>query len=246
MTATHNLNNRALARIGFRLFHDSAGDDASTRTDIEETLLSIVGMFSEDYRLASVLLSWIKVHGNHVIVEKLAKIANRPEHGAVATTWLALAAAWAVECGFHKWRKLARPVPGPVYFYAPDVSEAAIARKGLLSWPEPLGFRIPNSFLRIRESDVLTPAELIAVNPQYRNRYLYGASWRADIHVPVARQAGIVRSGGDGDEQRDRRHGSVADLEALWPSGRSHEQAPGQPAGKMFSCCQRLDGRGLA
>ena len=184
------MSDRALIQIGFRLFSDSAEQNDSERIDIEETLLSVIETFPGDHRLASVLLSWIKVHGKHVIVEKMAKIAKRAEHGGNgASTWLSLVAAWAVECGYHKWGKLARPVAGPVYLYDPDVSESAIGLKGLLSWPDPLGFRIPKGSLRIRESDVLTPDELIAVNPQYRNRYLYGASWRADIITAV--QQGI-------------------------------------------------------
>ena len=189
-TAHSAISDFALARIGFRLFSDSAGDDPSVRVDIEETLLSVIGIFPDDYRLASVTLSWIKVHGNHVIVEKLAKISNKTgRRDGRASTWLSLAATWAVECGWHKWRKLALSFPGPIYLYSPDISEAAIARKGLLEWPAPMGFRIPRDFLRIRENDVLTPEELIALNPQYRNRYLHGASWRADIITAI--QQGI-------------------------------------------------------
>jgi hypothetical protein len=44
---------------------------------------------------------------------------------------------------------------------------------------------VPTVAIRIRERDVLTPQELAQINRQYRNRYLYGPSWRADIITAI-------------------------------------------------------------
>ena len=44
---------------------------------------------------------------------------------------------------------------------------------------------IAEGSLRIREDDVLPPAVLAKKNKQYRNRLLYGPSWRADIITAI-------------------------------------------------------------
>lgn len=184
MTTTPRVNGHALSRIGFRLFGTDTSA-AAAREDIEATLLSLIKNLPDEYRLASVLLSWVKVHGNYVIVEKMMKRVRKESPDSALSRWMVLVAAWAVECGYHKWKKLGAPLAGPIYFYAPEVSEAAIARKGAIPWLESVGFRVPRDSFRIRESDVLSPEELIAINRQYRNRYLYGASWRADIITAI-------------------------------------------------------------
>lgn len=186
MTTSQLISVHALIAIGFRLASTEVEQAKPERVDIESTLLDVIGTFTEDYRIASVLMSWIKVHGNYVIVEKLSKLydkACKEPNGPLP--WMTLIAAWAVECGYHKWQKLIKKETGPVYLYDPEVSESAILRKGLVPWLEPLGFRVPENSLRIRESDVLTPKELIQFNRQYRNRYIFGASWRADIVTAI-------------------------------------------------------------
>ncbi len=188
MNIIPKVNDFALAQIGFRVSGDLSETDDSTRADIEQTLLSVIGHLPEDYRLASILLSWIKVHGNYVIAEKLVKqIKRNPWRDSLLPAWMTLAAAWAVECGYHKWKKLMFTLKPPVYFYAPEISEAAIARKGSIPWLDALGLRVPKDSFRVREGDVFSPEELIAANLQYKNRYLYGASWRADIITAVQR-----------------------------------------------------------
>lgn len=191
MTTSQLVNEHALVAIGFRLAGTDAHHAGGGDVDIESTLLETIAAFADDYRIAAILMSWIKVHGNYVITEKLFKLYGRAgKESAALFPWMALVAAWAVECGYHKWRKLVHRENGPVYLYDPEVSESAIRRKGLIPWLEPLGFRVPQNSLRIRETDVLTPEELIRFNPQYRNRYVFGASWRADIVTAI--QKGIT------------------------------------------------------
>ncbi|MBI4565989.1 MAG: hypothetical protein HY716_14985 [Planctomycetes bacterium] len=50
-----------------------------------------------------------------------------------------------------------------------------------MEWLRKVNFCVPNGSLRIRDEDVLKPGELVRRNRQYRNRCLYGPSWRADI-----------------------------------------------------------------
>ncbi len=183
-----------LACIGMRFSGESLQSACERTVDIENTLLDVMEIFPDDTRLASVFLSWIKVHGNYVIVEKLAKFAaKRAENTGdewSGAPWLSLTAAWAVECGFHKWKKLIKEMPETVYLYPKAASEGAIQLKGAIPWLEPLGFRIPQNSLRIREDDVAPPEKLVQHNLQYRNRYLFGASWRADIITAI--QTGVT------------------------------------------------------
>ncbi|MCC8107801.1 MAG: hypothetical protein LIQ30_01885 [Planctomycetes bacterium] len=179
-----------LVAIGFRLAGTEEEYNTPEMVDIESTVLDVVRTFTDDHRIAAVLMAWIKVHGRYVIVEKLGKLYEKAKSEQAHIPWLTMVAAWAVECGYHKWRKLVTTEKGPIYLYDPEVSESAIQRKGAVSWLEPYGFRIPKDSLRLRKADVLTPKELIQVNKQYRNRYIFGASWRADIVTAI--QNGIT------------------------------------------------------
>ncbi len=188
MPTTLPISTADLVCIGMRFTGESLQGACERVVDIENTLLDVAEVFPDDTRLASVFLSWIKVHGNYVIVEKLAKFAaKRAENTGGNTPWLSLTAAWAVECGYHKWKKLVKKMPEPVYLYPKVISEGAIKLKGAIPWLEPLGFRIPENSLRIREDDVVPPEKLVRYNLQYKNRYLFGASWRADIITAIQR-----------------------------------------------------------
>lgn len=193
MTSPTTVDAAALSGIGFRIADTGVSGDGTAigPADIEATLLDAVEAFPTDLRLAALVLTWVKVHGEHVIVEKLGKLAiQRRTENPGAMPWLSAVAAWAVECGSHKWGKLVRKAHPPRYLPPREVTESAIARKGREEWAARWGYRVPKDALRIRERDVLTPAELIARNPQYRNRYLFGPSWRADIVTAI--QSGVT------------------------------------------------------
>lgn len=182
--------NKRLTHIGFRLAASSNPEDdaRSEWVDIERTILDSTAEFTCDPRLASLVFSWIKVHGPYVIVEKLRKLAASapPE----AARWLPALAALCVEEGHHKFRKMLYRAEEPVTLLPEALTRSAVARKGAIPWLEPWNIIIPQGTLRIRESDVLSPRELIAANRQYRNRYLYGPSWRADIITAIEAGAG--------------------------------------------------------
>ena len=177
----------SLATIGFRVGNGQVlVPPEQFAVDIEKTLLDVILEIPSDRRLASVLFTWVKVHGNYVIVEKLRKLAGTaPWGGHAEMAWLTAVARWAAECGGSKWRKLITPTNEPVFLFDREVTESAIARKGAVPWLDEIGFRVPEGSLRIRESDVMSPEELAGVNVQYRNRYRYGPSWRADIITAI-------------------------------------------------------------
>jgi hypothetical protein len=177
----------SLATIGFRVGGGRVlVPPEQFEVDIEKTLLDVILEVPSDRRLASVLFTWVKVHGNYVIVEKLRKLAGtKPWKGRPELVWLVAVARWAAECGGPKWKKLVTPTKEPVFLFDREVTESAIARKGAVPWLGEVGFRVPEGSLRIRESDVMSPEELASVNTQYRNRYRYGPSWRADIITAI-------------------------------------------------------------
>ncbi len=72
-----------------------------------------------------------------------------------------------------------------MYLFDPEVTQCAVDRKGAIPWLKAVGFLVPEGSLRIRESDVLSPEELVKVNLQYKNRHLYGPGWRADIVTAI-------------------------------------------------------------
>ena len=167
----------SLIQIGFRLSGGSGSAVVAGHAGIEETLLPVFASLPDDRRLASITFTWIKVHGGLVDVRGMVEIAGAAgQNTPNPWPWLTLAAAWAVECGHARWQILARPVAGPVYFFSPEASEAAIKRKGEMEWCGRLGFRIPNHSFRIRERDVMTPRELSESNPQYRSRLCQSVS----------------------------------------------------------------------
>ena len=113
-----------------------------------------------DFRLLSILLTWNTVHSDYVIVEKLAKKRQ----------------------AFEKVRRPELPVD-------PELLASSIQYQGSDDELRKYGLLVPRKFLRIREIDVLPPGELSLVNQQYRNRLIYGASWRADIIAAI--EAGV-------------------------------------------------------
>jgi len=179
--------NQRLAAIGIRVAAPLKLDD-SFQADIELTLLDGSEEFgrTRDGRLIGLLCSWIKVHGEFVICEKLGSFARR--RGAErpgSALFLAVLAGLAVREGLHKWKALARRSRKPVYLYGEEVTRSAIEVKGRIGWLAKLNIHAAEGSIRIRESDIFSPAELIRANRQYRNRYVYGPSWRADIVTAI-------------------------------------------------------------
>lgn len=182
MSSTLNLR---LQSIGFLI---SSGSDAkgAQNTDIERTLLDAIKDIPQDGRLASLVFSWVKVHGEFVIVEKLRKLASQREKAEPgATTWLGAVAAFAVREGDARWRILVHRPKAPATLFPKAVAESAIAIKSAEEWLKKLNYLVPTGSLRIREQDILPPRDLLRRHRQYRNRYIYGPSWRADIATAI-------------------------------------------------------------
>lgn len=148
--------------------------------DIENTLHEAALEVPRDSRLFSLICSWVSVHGDYVIIEKLMKLQKKKN-----SPWLIALAVYAFNTGFHQWKRLIKKQKGPLALVSTDLALSSIALKGEEPHFRKNGFLIPTGNIRVRASDVQTPERLVKVNPQYRHRLLFGASWRADIITAI-------------------------------------------------------------
>lgn len=148
--------------------------------DIENTIHEATLEVAQDSRLFSLLCSWVSIHGDYVIIEKLMKLQKRKN-----SPWLVALSIFAFNMGFHQWKRLIKKQKGPLALVSTELALSSITLKGEESNFRKNGFLMPHGIIRVRASDAQTPQRLIKKNPQYRNRLLFGASWRADIITAI-------------------------------------------------------------
>jgi len=186
-----------LAAIGFRLA--GAGAPAPRRgpaEDIERALLDAAAPARSDGRLLSLLFSWVHVHAERVNVDRLRGMV-RASGDADARLVVSALAAYAASQGRHRWKKLISAPSGPAHLSASAAAPSAVELKGAEPWLAAHNILAARGSLRIRPADVLSVKELAGANRQYRNRLLFGASWRADIVTAIeegAATAAEIRS----------------------------------------------------
>ncbi len=148
--------------------------------DLERTLHEASLEIHQDSRLFSLLCSWVSIHGDYVIIEKLMKLQKKQY-----SPWLVAIAISAVNLGFHKWRRLIKKQKKEFALVDHELALSSISMKGAEPTFKKYGFLIPQGSLRIRAIDALDVSRLARQNFQYRNRLLFGSSWRADIITAI-------------------------------------------------------------
>lgn len=188
--ASLSLNQR-LSLIGFQISYSESDQKLTGRSifeyDIEETLLLASYDAEKDFRLLSLLATWISVHGDYVIVEKFfKKLKEFEKYRGHRPGVINLLAAQATSTGKTKWKKwITCSRKNPEYPVDKDLLKSSIEFHGVNQDLDYYGVLVPKKFLRIREDDVLSTEELARSNKQFRNRLMYGASWRADIITAI-------------------------------------------------------------
>ncbi len=172
--------NQKLNVIGVRLATTPDKVSKKIWVGIEETLYEASLEVENDSRIFMLLCSWIKYHGEHVVVEKLMKLQKEGE-----SKWLVALAVYATEQKYHKWKSLVKKITGKHALSTIAIAEQAISFKGEEPSFYKHGFLIAKGSIRTRASDVATKQKLIKENLQYRNRFLYGANWRSDIITAI-------------------------------------------------------------
>jgi len=184
--------NDKLSAIGFRLSLRNANKLSRKElasVDIESTLIEAARQVPNDSKLFSLLCSWVLVHGDYVIVEKLFKKTKKLDAKDPARSWIMALTVFAKSQGYHNWGRWVKKLREPLYAFDQSLTLSAIARKGAIKSFEKFGVLVPEGSLRVRKDDALTPTELAQDNQQYRNRLLFGASWRADIVTAIEQGA---------------------------------------------------------
>lgn len=192
-----------LYKIGFRVSTESTSV-ATTTPDIERTLIKALYEVDNDGRLLSLILSWLSVHKSHVVADKFFKEYQQSCKFLGETPWFVGICAFITVClKDHRFQKGVRKLDKPHHYGNRD-QNSLIKLKGSVDFLEMFNIHMATSSLRIRVSDVLTCEELIKSNLQYRNRFIYGANWRAEIITAiqsgsdspgkVAKSLGLARS----------------------------------------------------
>ncbi len=168
-----------LCYIGFQIVAPKIGGTKQW-VDIENALYEATLEVTQDSRLFSLICSWVSVHGDYVIIEKLMKLQKKKN-----SPWLVAVAICASNMGFHQWKRLIKKQKNTFALVDQDLALSSISMKGEESNFRSKGFLIPKESIRIRSSDAQSATSLIKSNLQYRNRLRYGASWRADIITAI-------------------------------------------------------------
>ncbi len=147
--------------------------------DLEATLIeaSLVGMEEGDLRVLSVLTTWFGVHHTYVNADRLVRLVRELSSARARAYWAALGAWQAKDRRFARLVQVGEAQPIDLL---PVGSPFQLARRGEDPRFQGTPLRVPAGTLRDRLADVLSPQELAAIHPTYRNRVLMGPTWRAD------------------------------------------------------------------
>jgi hypothetical protein len=165
--------------------------EPSVDADIESTLLhaSEVGMVEGDLRVLSVLTTWMGVHHARVNADRLVRLVGDHPADRVRAYWSAVA-VW-----LGKDRRLGRLVNayrGGSVDLLPTGNAFQLARRGADQRFARSALRVPHGTLRDRPDDVLTPETLVRRHAGYRNRVLFGPTWRADVWTVLDRDPALA------------------------------------------------------
>lgn len=168
-----------LSAIGFRISSEAriTGNDVP---DFEETIIEACYEVDKDSRMLGLLFSWGIIHGQYIILEKFLKYYNEGIKYRGTCPWIAAFCAHMASHGVNKFKKGIEVFKEEIWMSGRK-EKSLLKIKGAIPYLLELNIHVPTSYVEIREQDVLTPKELLRKNPQYKNRYTYGANWRADI-----------------------------------------------------------------
>lgn len=188
MNKKASLNQRMKA-IGFRIGYDDIDvivpKEDWFQFDIEKTLIDSAFEAQKDYRILSLLMTWISVHGDRVIIEKLFKLSSAAQNERGHNPIINGIAVWGTVCGYNRFKRYISHSKQDEYLVDREMTESFESFQGLKEDWLKYGVKVPLKMVRIRIDDILSDEDLARSNLQYRNRLLVGASWRADILTAV-------------------------------------------------------------
>ena len=176
-----------LESIGFRVT-SSRAHHLNEVPDIERTLIKAIYQIDEDGRLLGLIFSWLEVHGEHLMADKFFKEYEEAKKYLGESPWFSGICAFLFERKDHRFKKGVKKLK-KIHSFGNRDQSSLIKLKGSIKFLEDIGILVPSSSFRVRHQDVLTVDELVKSNLQYRNRYIYGANWRAEIITLIQKGA---------------------------------------------------------
>lgn len=173
-----------LQKIGFRV--NSTQKKSKEYVDIEKTIVDALYEVDNDSRLLSLVLSWVEIHGPHLVADKLIKYYQQGIEYRGDYPWVIALAARMMDMKDHRFKKLLTPFKNEIWIGGMP-QKTALKMDGAVDYLEALNIKIPKGHLRIRHEDILSKEQLIKMNPQYANRFRYGANWRSEIITVIER-----------------------------------------------------------
>ena len=153
--------------------------DQAPNANIEDTVLSasIAGMRDSDFRVLSVLVTWLAVHHERLNADRLVRLVQAQEEPRTKAFWASVA-QW-----LRSDRRLARlgRWSGGRVDLLPVGTDFQIKRRGEDARFQGSPLRVPGGVLRDRQHDVLSPQELAKRHSVYRQRIIMGPTYRADM-----------------------------------------------------------------
>lgn len=174
---------RDLEAIGFRVTYSSV-PKLSEEPDIERTIVKSLYHIDEEGRLLGLIITWLKIHGTHLMADKLFKEYDTAKEYLGETPWFSGICSFMYSQKDHRFKKGVVKLKKVHHLGNRDQS-SLIKLKGAIDFLEVVGILAAESSLRIRESDIFSVDELVKANRQYRNRYIFGANWRAEIITSI-------------------------------------------------------------
>jgi hypothetical protein len=173
--------------------------------NIEDTLLfaSKEALEKDDLRVLSVLVTWLGIHASWINADRLTRLVAGEQSPRVRAFWSAVGHWLKAD---RRYARLAGIYRGPRL----DILEAArtefqVERHGEDPRFKNSPLRVPANLLRDRETDVLSPAELVKRHIAYRYRVMMGPSYRADMWGALQADPSLSPA-----ELARRAHGSFA------------------------------------
>lgn len=174
-----------LSTIGFRV---NSNIEIQESVDIEKTLLKALYTIDTEGRMLGLILSWFEIHGEHLVADKFFKEYEKATEYLGDTPWFTGICSFMLSKKDYRFKKGVKKFKRVHNFRNKDQSKL-IALKGSVDYFQDVNILVPKSAVRIRKADVLSIDELIQENKQYKNRFIYGANWRAEIITAI--QSGI-------------------------------------------------------
>lgn len=166
--------------------------DPNPDADIELTLsrAARLGMEDEDLRVLGVLTMWWREHHPYVHADRLIRFVLPHRTARLDACWSALAQMTAQDRRFAKLEALANP-HDPIALLS--VGNAfQISRRGVDPRFAQSALSVPAGTLREREGDIMSREALMAQHPGYRDRVLFGPTWRAALWTVLTQDPSLT------------------------------------------------------